>query len=131
MARNRRVGKWIAVSSLVTIVSQQGEVILLGILVPGSALGLYSIAKVVVGLGEGILDRKTNRPLALPDLGEVIRRNPHDLRDRYYRFRLPIDLAAGLLSGCLFAAGNFVVGFLYDARYAQAGLMVKFLPSVL
>ena len=121
-----RVGKWIAVSSLVTIVSQQGEVILLGILVPGSALGLYSIAKVVLGLGEGILDR-LNRPLALPVLGEVIRRNPQHLRDRYYRFRLPIDLAAGLLSGCLFAAGNFVVGFLYDARYDQAGLMVKIL----
>ena len=29
-----RVGKWIAVSSLITIVSQQGEIILLGILVP-------------------------------------------------------------------------------------------------
>ena len=121
-----RVGKWIAVSSFVTIVSQQGEIILLGILVPGSALGLYSVAKVVLGLGENILDR-LSRPLALPVLGEVIRKNPHHLRDRYYRFRLPIDLAAGVLSGCMFAAGNFVVSFLYDARYEQAGLMVQIL----
>ena len=60
-------------------------------------------------------------------LGEVIRKYPQQLRDRYYRFRLPIDLAAGLLSGCFFAAGSFVVSFLYDPRYAQAGLMVQIL----
>ena len=36
-----RFGRWIMVSSLATFVSQQCDVILLGILVPSSLLGLY------------------------------------------------------------------------------------------
>jgi O-antigen/teichoic acid export membrane protein len=121
-----RFGRWIAVSSSATFISQQSDVILLGILMPSSELGLYSIAKLLVGAGEGLLDR-FNSSLALPILGEVIRKNPQTLRDRYYRFRLPIELTAGLLSGALFAAGQFIVHFLYDARYAQAGLMLQIL----
>jgi O-antigen/teichoic acid export membrane protein len=121
-----RFGRWIAVSSFASFVSQQCDVILLGIFMPGSTLGLYSIAKLLTGTGEGLLDR-LNASLALPILGEVIRKDPSNLRNRYYRFRLPIDLVAGLLSGGLFVAGAFIVSFLYDSRYQQAGLMLQIL----
>jgi O-antigen/teichoic acid export membrane protein len=121
-----RFGRWVAVSSFATFIGQQSDVILLGLLVPGSVLGLYSIAKLLVGSGEGLLDR-ISTSLALPVLGEVIRKSPDKLRDRYYHFRLPIDLAAALLGGVLFTAGNFIVGFLYDARYADAGSMLEIL----
>jgi O-antigen/teichoic acid export membrane protein len=121
-----RFGRWIAVSSMATFISQQSDVIILGILLPGSELGLYSIAKLLVGSGEGLLDR-VNSSLALPVLGEVIRKHPSNLRDRYYRFRLPIEISAGLLSGGLFSAGQFIVTFLYDPRYEQAGLMLQIL----
>src|SRR5262249_40864479 len=43
------------------------------------------------------------------------------------RFRLPIELVAAASSGVLFASGEFVVHFLYDPRYSQAGLMVQLL----
>jgi O-antigen/teichoic acid export membrane protein len=119
-------GRWIVVSSFASFVGQQSDVILLGILMPGSMLGLYSIAKQLAGTGEGLLDR-INSSLALPVLGEVIRKNSDKLRDHYYHFRLPIDVVAALLGGCLFAAGSFIVGFLYDARYAEAGLMLQIL----
>ena len=121
-----RFGRWIMVSSIGTFISQQSDVILLGILVPGSMLGLYSIAKLLVGAGEGLLER-LNSSLTLPILGEVLRKNPSSVRDRYYRFRLPIDLVAGLVSGGLFAAGGFIVNFLYDPRYEQAGIMLQIL----
>ena len=119
-------GKWIALSSFGSIISQQFDMILLGIVVPGSMLGLYSIAKLLVGVGEGLLDR-LNSSLALPILGESLRKNPNNLQDHYYRFRLPIELAAGLFGGGLFASGDFVVNFLYDARYSQAGIMLQIL----
>ena len=121
-----RFGKWIAVSSFATFVSQQSDIIVLGLLVPSSSLGIYSIAKVLVGAAEGLLER-VNNSLALPVLGEVIRRDSRDLRERYYRFRLPIELGATLVSGFLFTTGIFIVNFLYDPRYAQAGPMLQIL----
>ena len=121
-----RFGRWIMVSSFATFISQQCDVILLGIMLPSTALGLYSIAKLLLGTGEGLLDRLSTS-LALPIFGEVLRKDPSTLRDRYYRFRLPVELAAGLLSGALFVAGDFIVNFLYDPRYAQAGYMLQIL----
>jgi O-antigen/teichoic acid export membrane protein len=121
-----RFGRWIVVSSFATFIAQQSDVILLGVLMPGSMLGLYSVAKLLVDAGEGLLER-LNSALSLPVFGEVIRKDPSNLRDRYYRFRLPIELIAGLLGGGLFASGHFVVDFLYDARYTQAGDMLSIL----
>jgi O-antigen/teichoic acid export membrane protein len=120
-----RFGKWIAVSTIGSFVSQT-DVIFLGILLPGPMLGIYVIAKVLVDTVEGLLER-LNSALALPILSEIARKKPEDIRDRYYRFRLPIELAAAFFSGVLFASADFVVHFLYDPRYAQAGLMVQLL----
>ena len=55
-----RTGRWFTISSTGTFLSQQSEVILLGLLVPSSILGVYSVAKLLVGIGEGLLDRLTN-----------------------------------------------------------------------
>jgi O-antigen/teichoic acid export membrane protein len=121
-----RFGRWIMVSSFASFIGQQSDVILLGLLVPGSVLGLYAIAKLIAATGEGLFERLSSS-LALPIFGEVFRKDPGNLRDRYYRFRLPIELASGLISGGLFAAGNFVISFLYDTRYEQAGIMLQIL----
>jgi O-antigen/teichoic acid export membrane protein len=121
-----RFGRWIAVSSFATFIYDQTDIIVLGLLMPGPVLGVYSIAKNLVGAGEGLFDR-LNSSLTLPVLSEVLRKDPSNLRDRYYRFRLPIELAAGLFGGFMFAAGHFIINFLYDARYAQAGAMLAVL----
>lgn len=119
-------GKWIAVSSLASFVVMQSDVILFGFLFPAATLGVYSIAKSLINVAEGVLDR-LNGSLALPILGEVIRTNPGNLRDRYYRFRLPIDLIAAGFSGALLVTGSLIVGILYDPRYAEAGSMLQIL----
>jgi O-antigen/teichoic acid export membrane protein len=121
-----RFGKWIAVSTAGSFVSQQIDVIILGILLPGPTFGVYVIAKMLVDAAEGLLGRLEST-LALPILSDVARKRPHDLRDQYYRFRLPIELAAASFSGVLLASGEFVVHFLYDQRYAEAGSMVQIL----
>lgn len=119
-------GRWIMVSSWASFFGEQFDVILLGILTSASTLGLYSIAKLLVTTGEGLLDRLSGA-LALPIFSEVIRNDPSNLRNRYYQFRLPLDITAGLFSGGLFVTGTFLVHFLYDERYAQAGLMLQIL----
>jgi O-antigen/teichoic acid export membrane protein len=121
-----RFGRWMIVSSFASFIGQQCDVIMLGILMPASALGLYSIAKLLASTGEGLLSQLSGA-LALPVFGEVLRKNPGNLRYQYYRFRLPLETAAGLLSGGLFAAGDFIVRFFYDGRYADAGLMLQIL----
>lgn len=119
-------GRWINLSSFSTFFGSQSDVIILGLLLPGPMLGIYYLAKSLRDAIETFLER-LNDAMALPVLGEVIRNNPHHLRDRYYKFRLPIDLVASASAGFLFAAGDVMVNILYDPRYSEAGLMLRIL----
>jgi O-antigen/teichoic acid export membrane protein len=119
-------GKWVNLSSIATFVGSQSDVIVLGLLLPSPVLGIYYIAKMLSDSIESLLER-LNGSMTLPILGEVIRINPANLRNRYYRFRLPIELVAAGSAGFLLAAGNLIVNVLYDQRYAEAGMMLQIL----
>jgi O-antigen/teichoic acid export membrane protein len=119
-------GKWINLSSLATFVGSQSDVIILGLLLPSPMLGIYYIAKMLSDAIESFLER-LNSTMTLPILSEVLRNNPESLRDRYYRFRMPIELVAAGSAGFLFAAGDLIVNLLYDQRYSEAGLMLRIL----
>lgn len=119
-------GKWIVVSSVASFVSQQSDIVFFGFLLPSSALGIYSVAKMLVSSAEGLLERLVSS-LALPVLSEVIRKDFSKVRNHYYRFRLPIDIGAALISGVLVATGGLIVHILYDTRYAQAGPILQVL----
>ena len=98
----------------------------MGVLLPGSTLGLYYIAKTLKDAVENLLER-LNGMMMLPVLGEVARNNPANLSDRYYRFRLPTELIAVTSGGFLFASADAIIHFLYDARYHDAGEMLRML----
>jgi O-antigen/teichoic acid export membrane protein len=119
-------GKWVTLSSFATFISSHSDVIILGLLLPSPMLGVYYIAKTLRDAIESFLDR-LNSTMTLSVLGEVIRNNPENLKDRYYRFRLPIELVATGFAGFLFAAGDLIVQILYDQRYSEAGLMLQIL----
>jgi O-antigen/teichoic acid export membrane protein len=119
-------GKWIAVSSVASFFGSQFDIIALGFLFPGSTLGVYSIARTLIGVVEGLLDR-INSSLTLSVLGQVLRDNPADLKSKYYRFRLPIEVAAAASAGFIFATGHQIIGALYDPRYSEAGPMLQLL----
>jgi O-antigen/teichoic acid export membrane protein len=119
-------GKWITVASIATFIGSQSDVILFGLLLPGSFVGVYFIARTLSDAVEGLIER-LNSSLTLPALGEVLRQNPLNLKDRFYRFRLPIDLIATCTGGFLFVAGEQIVRILYDPRYAQAGSILEIL----
>jgi O-antigen/teichoic acid export membrane protein len=119
-------GKWINLSSWATFIGSRSDMIILGLLVPSPMVGIYYIAKTLSDSVETLLER-LNSTMTLPVLGEVIRKNPENLKDRYYRFRLPIDLVAASSAGFLFATGDLIVSILYDQRYTEAGLMLRIL----
>jgi O-antigen/teichoic acid export membrane protein len=119
-------GKWINVSSIASFFGGQSDRVVLGILLPGSTFGLYAIAKTLIEVPQGLLER-LNASLALPILSEVIRKDQRELKDKYYKFRLPFDLAAPLLAGILASTGSLIVSILFDQRYADAGQMVQIL----
>ena len=119
-------GKWINLSSIATFAGSQSDFIILGLLLPIPVLGMYYIAKMLSDSIESLLER-LNGTMTLPILGEVIRNNPENLRNRYYRFRLPIELVAAGAAGFLFAASQLIVNVLYDQRYAEAGVMLQIL----
>lgn len=119
-------GKWISVSSFATFISSYSDIIILGLLLPSPLLGIYYIAKTLRDAIESFLER-LNSTMTLPVLSEIIRSNPENLKDRYYRFRLPIEIVAAGFAGYLFAAGELIVHILYDQRYSEAGLMLKIL----
>ncbi|SIO46357.1 Membrane protein involved in the export of O-antigen and teichoic acid [Bradyrhizobium erythrophlei] len=119
-------GKWVNLSSIATFISSQSDVLLLGLWLPGPLLGIYFIAKTLSEAIGNFLER-LNSSMTLSVLGEIVRRNPNDLRDRYYQFRLPIELVAASSAGFLFSAGDLIVNILYDHRYAEAGIMLRIL----
>ena len=119
-------GKWINLSSFATFVGSQSDILIMGLLLTTPMLGIYYIAKTISDAIEFLLER-LNSTMTLPVFGEIIRTNPENLKDRYYRFRLPIELVAAGAAGFLFAAGELIINSLYDQRYSEAGLMLKIL----
>lgn len=117
-------GKWINAASVATFVGTQSDRIVLGLLLPASVFGVYAIAKTLTEAAQTLFDR-LSAALTLPVLGEVIRRDKRDLKDRYYRFRLPFDCSAPLLGGFLVITGSLIANVLYDARYADAGPLLQ------
>jgi len=119
-------GKWVNLSSVATLASSQASTVILGVVLPGSTLGLFYIAKTLSDAIESLLER-LNGTLTLPVLSEIVRKEPRALRAKYYRFRLPIDVIAAGTAGFLLSSGNLIVHVLYDSRYSESGLMLEIL----
>lgn len=119
-------GKWIFVSSVVSVLAANGDRVLLGGFVDAHFLGLYAIAVLIVGTIEGGMNRLTNI-IGLPALSEIARNEPSRLRDVYYKLRIPIDLLLLFSAGALFAVGQLVIDLLYDPRYSATGGILQIL----
>lgn len=119
-------GKWIFVTSILGFLASNGDRLVLGGLVDAKTLGVYVIAAFMVTAVIQIFYRITTN-VAFPAFSEVVRQNPHDLRLRYYQFRVPLDISSLFLTGFLYSAGSLIVHVLYNHRYDQAGYMLEIL----
>jgi O-antigen/teichoic acid export membrane protein len=119
-------GRWIFLSSVVTVLAANGDRVILGFVVSAGVLGVYVIAATMMTIVQGLLT-SLYESLVLPIASEIGRTERARLRTVYYQMRVPGDLILLFLAGLLFAAGRLVIDLLYDARYAAAGDMLQVL----
>jgi O-antigen/teichoic acid export membrane protein len=119
-------GKWLLVSSILGFLLNSGDRLLLGGMVDAKTLGIYVIAYFITNSVTQAVS-KVLGSVSFPVFSEMVRTNPKKLAVTYYKFRLPFDLGLLFASGLLFEAGRYVIYFLYDARYAEAGGMLQVL----
>lgn len=124
------VGKWTVLSSTLTFVIANGDRLLLGSLANATALGVYSIAFLLVNALQMAVTRVVGYAV-LPALSEVVRERPGDLRRAFYRVRVRLDAMCLASAGALAPLGPAIVGLLYDPRYADAGWMLAVLSVTL
>lgn len=121
-----RFGRWIMLSSILTIVAANGDRILLAGWTSPTMLGLYILAFNLIAMMEGAGGRLFSG-VAMPALSEVARQRPQDLRRVLQKFRLPFDLVFIFSAGAIYSGGEFIIGFLYDDRYKDAAMIIEIL----
>jgi O-antigen/teichoic acid export membrane protein len=119
-------GKWVAGSSILTFVSQQGDRLLLGRFLGAASLGIYSIA-VFLSSALGEATGRITHGVFFPAYSRVKLEGIERLREVFYRTRLLVDAGVLPALGVLYMLGPTVVHILYDARYEDAGWMLRVL----
>jgi O-antigen/teichoic acid export membrane protein len=119
-------GKWVFLSSILGFFAVNGDRIMLGGLVDAATMGQFGIAFVMASAVRLIIEKIIGL-VAFPVLSEVVRTRPGDLRQTYYKLRLPIDILLLFLTGLMFTAGHLLIELLYDERYHDAGWMLEIL----
>jgi O-antigen/teichoic acid export membrane protein len=123
-------GKWILASSLLYVLAVNGDKLLLGVWVTPAVLGYFAIAQNLSQVLELAVLRLFSQVTA-PAFADVMRHSPERLREVYLRMRLPLDLIFISAAAFLFAIGPWLVGLMYDARYAEAGHILQILSFAL
>jgi O-antigen/teichoic acid export membrane protein len=119
-------GRWVMLSSIMYVLANNGDRLLLGLWVDARTLGLYSIALSLATMAD-MAAAKLFSDVAMPVLSEVARTDRARLRQVYLKIRRPIDAAFLLSSGLLCALGPLIVNLLYRSTYADAGAMLQIL----
>jgi O-antigen/teichoic acid export membrane protein len=123
-------GKWVLASSLLFVLANNGDKLLLGVWVAPALLGCFAIGQNLAQVLELAVGRVFMQ-VAAPAFADVIRTSPDRLREVYLRMRLPVDLLFVSAAGFMFAIGPWLVGLLYDPRYAEAGAILRILSFAL
>jgi len=119
-------GKWIFLSSILGLLANNADRMLLGGLVGSTTLGIYSIASVLINaIGQMVTTIFTQ--VSYPALSEVERDRPRELKNSLYRIHRVTAPFVYFCSGLLVVSGNTLIAMLYDPRYAAAGWMLEVL----
>jgi O-antigen/teichoic acid export membrane protein len=120
-----RFGKWIFASTALTFLATKADRLVLGVLVPVEVLGVFSIALMFALLPAEIVKRLGHHVI-FPMYSRV-NFEPERLARIYDRSRRVLLPGGGMALAALFLAGPWLIGLLYDQRYAAAGWMVQVL----
>jgi O-antigen/teichoic acid export membrane protein len=121
-----KFGKWVFYSSILYMISIQGDRLLLAKYVEPRLLGIYSIAILLAEAAQN-LTMKISTTVIFPAISKIINSEKQVLQSAYYRIRLGLDIFIVLPTACLLILAPIVVNFLYDQRYHEAGWIFRLL----
>ncbi len=121
-----RFGRWIMLSSILTVIAANGDRVFLAGWTSPMMLGLYSLAFNLIAMLEGAGGRLFST-VAMPALSKVARERPDQLRSMFLKIRLPFDLVFIGSAGAIFSGGRAIIEFLYDDRYLDAAPIIQIL----
>ncbi|WP_417713590.1 oligosaccharide flippase family protein [Pseudophaeobacter arcticus] len=125
-----RFGKWIFLSTAFWFLTSQGDRAILGKFVSLEVLGIYNIGFFLASFPM-LLGHAVNQRLMIPVYRDTpVTADPANLRKQRL---LRVGLTTTILSMLLLMAwiGPWLVDFLYDARYVQAGAMIVMISLAL
>lgn len=119
-------GKWIFLSSIIGFAAAHGEKLILGGALSAQDFGVYSISSLLLAAIIGLVGN-LNAHLVFPSLSEALRNGEAAAHKVYNGLQQIADAILGGIAGLTLVLGGWVVRFLYDARYAEAGWMLQLL----
>ncbi len=119
-------GKWIFLSTALTFLIQQGDVLILGAFLSKKHLGMFSIAAIWSRMVLQLV-LKINDQVMLPLISEAYRGERGSIREKIQRGRIYLLLLTMPATWCMVVFGQLLIELLYDPRYYSAGWMLQVL----
>jgi lipopolysaccharide exporter len=116
--------KYVMPSSIVSLLAGQFDKVIFLRLFDLHLLGLYGLAGSVAGMVDSLTTTVTRRIL-YPRCTHEFRSNPANLRTAYYGQNVAVFALILFMPAAVGGAAHFIVGFLYDERYAFAGTILQ------
>lgn len=119
-------GKWIFVSSLVTLIINKGDVLVLGLFLSKADLGIFAIAAIWSRMAYELL-QKINQQVMTPLYSMAFRENRDLVKAQMAKARVRLLALSLPIILTLVFGGQLLIDILYDARYQSAGWMLQLL----
>lgn len=119
-------GKWIFISSFVTLLINKGDILILGLFLSKADLGVFAIAAIWSRLIYELL-QKINQQVMTPLYAISFRQDRSSVKAKMAQVRIRLlALSLPIILGLVFG-GGLLIDTLYDARYQSAGWMLQVL----
>lgn len=119
-------GRWIMGHSILTMLAQVADRLVLGFLLDASGFGFYYIARQFSDLVRTFLNTLHART-GLQLFTHILKAETSDIRRNYYRYRLVFDAVSGVIAGALVVLADPIVSVMFDDRYADVAPMLSIL----
>lgn len=119
-------GKWIMLSTMMSVAIMHGDKLILGGYISSSQLGFYSIALLFIDAVKSLFSTLAGR-VWFPLFSKIKRRSVSDIGGTYYKIRFYQDALSYVFAGILFILAPLIIDFLYDDRYTNVGYIFSIL----
>ncbi|HEY4339868.1 MAG TPA: oligosaccharide flippase family protein [Steroidobacteraceae bacterium] len=87
-------------------------------------LGIYGVASNIAGQVESLISR-TSEMVVYPRCAHNFRSDPGSFPEKYYTDNIRVFAVTGVMAAGVGGAAQLIISFLYDPRYALAGVVLQ------